>query len=72
MVPGRLERVDCGQDFLVYVDFAHTHHALQTVLSAISASVKGRIIWCSGAGGTGTKKRPKMGHIAEKYADVFG
>ncbi|MEK7776456.1 MAG: UDP-N-acetylmuramoyl-L-alanyl-D-glutamate--2,6-diaminopimelate ligase [Planctomycetota bacterium] len=72
MVPGRLERVDCGQDFLVYVDFAHTHHALQTVLSAISASVKGRIILVFGCGGNrDKKKRPKMGHIAEKYADVF-
>ena len=72
MVPGRLERVDCGQDFLVYVDFAHTHHALQTVLSAISASVKGRIILVFGCGGNrDKKKRPKMGHIAEKYADIF-
>ena len=72
MVPGRLERVDCGQDFLVYVDFAHTHHALQTVLSAISIAAKGRIILVFGCGGNrDKKKRPKMGHIAEKYADVF-
>ena len=71
-VPGRLERVDCGQDFLVYVDFAHTHHALQAVLSAISAAAKGRIILVFGCGGNrDKKKRPKMGHIAEKYADVF-
>ena len=71
-VPGRLERIDCGQDFLVYVDFAHTHHALQTVLSAISATAKGRIILVFGCGGNrDRKKRPKMGHIAEKYTDVF-
>ncbi|MBI5308467.1 MAG: UDP-N-acetylmuramoyl-L-alanyl-D-glutamate--2,6-diaminopimelate ligase [Planctomycetes bacterium] len=71
-VPGRLERVDCGQDFLVYVDFAHTHHALQAVLSAISAAANGRIILVFGCGGNrDKKKRPKMGHIAEKYADVF-
>ena len=71
-VPGRLERIDCGQDFLVYVDFAHTHHALQTVLSAISATAKGRIILVFGCGGNrDRKKRPKMGHIAEKYTDAF-
>ena len=71
MVPGRLERVDCGQDFLVYVDFAHTHHALQTVLSAISASVKGRIILVFGCGGTGTKRRGRKWGILRKNMRTF-
>lgn len=71
-VPGRLEKIDCGQDFHVYVDFAHTHQALQVVLSTLRETTKGRIILVFGCGGDrDRKKRPKMGHIAEKYSDIF-
>ncbi|MFN3531474.1 MAG: UDP-N-acetylmuramoyl-L-alanyl-D-glutamate--2,6-diaminopimelate ligase [Candidatus Brocadia sp.] len=71
VVPGRLEKVDCGQDFHVYVDFAHTHQALQVVLSTLREITTGRIILVFGCGGDrDRKKRPKMGHIAEKYADL--
>ena len=34
VVPGRLERVDAGQDFTVLVDYAHTPDALQSALGA--------------------------------------
>lgn len=71
VVPGRLEKVDCGQDFQVYIDFAHTHQALQVVLSTLREITTGRIILVFGCGGDrDRKKRPKMGHIAEKYADL--
>ncbi|NUO08595.1 MAG: UDP-N-acetylmuramoyl-L-alanyl-D-glutamate--2,6-diaminopimelate ligase [Candidatus Brocadia sp.] len=71
-VPGRLEKIDCGQDFHVYIDFAHTHQALQVVLSALRGVTTGRIILVFGCGGDrDRKKRPKMGHIAEKYSDLF-
>ncbi|OHB47428.1 MAG: UDP-N-acetylmuramoyl-L-alanyl-D-glutamate--2,6-diaminopimelate ligase [Planctomycetes bacterium GWF2_39_10] len=71
-VPGRLETLNFGQDFEVYVDFAHTHQALQVILSTLRAITKGRIILVFGCGGDrDRKKRPKMGHIAEKYSDVF-
>ncbi|GAN34954.1 MAG: UDP-N-acetylmuramoyl-L-alanyl-D-glutamate--2,6-diaminopimelate ligase [Candidatus Brocadia sinica] len=71
VVPGRLEKVDCGQDFHVYIDFAHTHQALQVVLSTLREITTGRIILVFGCGGNrDRKKRPKMGHIAEKYADL--
>lgn len=71
-VPGRLEKIDCGQDYPVYVDFAHTHQALQVVLRTLRDVAKGRIILVFGCGGDrDRKKRPKMGHIAEKYSDLF-
>ncbi len=71
-VSGRLERIDCGQDFRIYIDFAHTHQALQVTLSALRETTKGRILLVFGCGGDrDRKKRPKMGHIAEKYSDIF-
>ncbi len=71
-VPGRLEKIDCGQDFPIYIDFAHTHQALQIILSAVREVVEGRILLVFGCGGDrDRKKRPKMGHIAEKYSDLF-
>lgn len=71
-VPGRLEKIDCGQDFRIYVDFAHTHQALQVTLSALRETATGRILLVFGCGGDrDRKKRPKMGHIAEKYSDIF-
>jgi UDP-N-acetylmuramoyl-L-alanyl-D-glutamate--2,6-diaminopimelate ligase len=64
-VPGRLERVDLGQDFQVFVDFAHTADALQRVIHALRAITAGRIILCCGAGGDRDReKRPRMGQAA--------
>ncbi len=71
-VPGRLEKLDYGQDFDVYIDFAHTHQALQIILNTLRETTTGRIILVFGCGGDrDRKKRPKMGHIAEKYSDIF-
>ena len=71
-VPGRLEKLDYGQDFDIYIDFAHTHQALQIILSTLRETTTGRILLVFGCGGDrDRKKRPKMGHIAEKYSDVF-
>lgn len=71
-VPGRLEKIECGQDFPIYIDFAHTHQALQVVLSTLRGITTGRILLVFGCGGDrDRKKRPKMGHIAEKYSDFF-
>ncbi|OHB92840.1 MAG: hypothetical protein A2Z57_01365 [Planctomycetes bacterium RIFCSPHIGHO2_12_39_6] len=71
-VPGRLEKIDYGQDFHIYIDFAHTHQALQIILSTLRETTTGRIILVFGCGGDrDRKKRPKMGHIAEKYSDLF-
>jgi len=71
-IQGRLEKIDCGQDFHVFIDYAHTHHALQSILSSLREVTAGRIILVFGCGGDrDMKKRGKMGYIAEKYSDYF-
>jgi UDP-N-acetylmuramoyl-L-alanyl-D-glutamate--2,6-diaminopimelate ligase len=70
-VPGRLERVDAGQDFLAVVDYAHKPEALVAVLETLHASTAGRLILVFGAGGDRDRgKRPIMGEIAARIADV--
>ncbi len=69
-VNGRLERVDCGQDFAVFIDYAHTEDALINVLSTIRQTSKAKIILVFGCGGDRDKtKRPKMGSVACAMAD---
>jgi UDP-N-acetylmuramoyl-L-alanyl-D-glutamate--2,6-diaminopimelate ligase len=71
-VPGRLENVPCNHGFKVVVDYAHTPHALETVLHALKNLVKGRILLVFGCGGDRDKeKRPKMGRIADQKSDIF-
>jgi len=55
----------------VYVDFAHTPHALVTALTALRQHVMGRLIVITGAGGDrDTSKRPLMGAAAAGYSDL--
>ena len=70
-IPGRLERVSLPGDPVVLVDYAHTAHALESVLGAVAQLAPGRIILVFGCGGDRDKgKRPKMGRIASENADV--
>ncbi|MDQ2845547.1 MAG: UDP-N-acetylmuramoyl-L-alanyl-D-glutamate--2,6-diaminopimelate ligase [Actinomycetota bacterium] len=70
-VPGRMQRVDAGQDFLAVVDYAHKPAALAAVLDAVRGSVPGRIIAVIGAGGDrDTGKRALMGQAAAARADL--
>ncbi|MHA7650879.1 UDP-N-acetylmuramoyl-L-alanyl-D-glutamate--2,6-diaminopimelate ligase [Mycobacterium sp. ML4] len=69
-VPGRLEQVDRGQDFLALVDYAHKPGALRAVLSTLAQSDR-RLAVVFGAGGDRDPgKRAPMGAVAAELADL--
>ena len=69
-VPGRLEEVDCGQDFLALVDYAHKPGALRAVLTTLLQPDR-RLAVVFGAGGERDPgKRAPMGEIAAELADL--
>ncbi|MCM8812451.1 MAG: UDP-N-acetylmuramoyl-L-alanyl-D-glutamate--2,6-diaminopimelate ligase [Candidatus Omnitrophica bacterium] len=69
-VRGRLECVDAGQPFAVFVDYAHTEDALRNVLSALRQLQPQRLIVVFGCGGDrDCLKRPRMGEAAALLAD---
>ncbi len=78
VVPGRLERVrdPDGSDFgpgkcRVFVDFAHTPEALSGVIESVRPLCNGRLVVIFGCGGDRDRaKRPVMGEIAGRLADV--
>jgi UDP-N-acetylmuramoyl-L-alanyl-D-glutamate--2,6-diaminopimelate ligase len=70
-IPGRMERVDCGQKYYIFIDYAHTEDALENVLNAVRKICSKRIILVFGCGGDRDKtKRPKMGAVASRLADI--
>ncbi len=69
-VPGRFERIDCGQPFLVAVDYAHTDDALRNIIQVAREMTKGRVITLFGCGGDRDRaKRPLMGMAAGELSD---
>ncbi|MDT7793017.1 MAG: UDP-N-acetylmuramoyl-L-alanyl-D-glutamate--2,6-diaminopimelate ligase [Mycobacterium sp.] len=70
-VPGRLEPIDRGQDFLALVDYAHKPGALRAVLETLREQGEGRLAVVFGAGGNRDPgKREQMGRVAAELADL--
>jgi len=69
--PGRLERIPRA-GFHVFIDCAHTPHALEALLETLRPLVENRLLLVFGCGGDRDRgKRPLMGQVAERYADRF-
>ena len=62
---GRVERIECGQDFLAVVDYAHTPGSLTALYAAFPGKRKVCVLGNTG-GGRDTWKRPEMARIAEE------
>lgn len=72
-IPGRMEKIDMGQDFSAYVDFAHTPNALRQALTSARQLIgqSGRLIAIFGSAGLRDRaKRRMMAEIAQELADV--
>lgn len=74
-VPGRMEKIDLGQDFIALVDFAHTPNALRVALETVRQVVQasdppGRLIAVFGSAGLRDRqKRRMMAEVAIELAD---
>ena len=72
-IPGRMERIDEGQDFLALVDFAHTPNALKRALEAARTLIPAhkRVIAIFGSAGLRDRdKRRLMAEIGAELADL--
>lgn len=66
-IPGRYERIDCGQPFEVIVDYAHTPEEFAALFAAVAPTVHGSMVAVFGSvGADDREKRPIMAHLAEQ------
>ena len=70
-VRGRLEPVDLGQDFRVYIDFAHAAGSLASALAELRPFTQGRLIVVFGSTARSDHDRPGMGRAAAEFSDFF-
>ena len=69
-VPGRSELVDNKLDLTIMIDYAHSPESLQSILQAVKAYTRGRVISVFGCGGDRDPgKRPIMGEISGRIAN---
>jgi UDP-N-acetylmuramyl-tripeptide synthetase len=70
-VRGRLEAVELGQDFHVYIDFAHAAGSLASALAELRPFTRGRLIAVFGSTARSDHDRPGMGRAAAEFSDFF-
>ena len=72
-IPGRMERIDEGQDFNVIIDYAHTDDALKHACAMLSEITKGAVIVVFGCGGDRdrSKRRPMLTTVMQGSSRVF-
>jgi UDP-N-acetylmuramoyl-L-alanyl-D-glutamate--2,6-diaminopimelate ligase len=70
-VPGRMERIDLGQPFSAFVDFAHTPNALRVAIETVRRMTEKQVIVIFGSAGLRDReKRRMMAEVAVKLADI--
>jgi UDP-N-acetylmuramoyl-L-alanyl-D-glutamate--2,6-diaminopimelate ligase len=67
-IPGRVQKIDAGQDFTVIVDYAHTADSLEKLYQVFQSSKNICVLGGTG-GGRDVSKRAVMGKIADTYCD---
>jgi UDP-N-acetylmuramoyl-L-alanyl-D-glutamate--2,6-diaminopimelate ligase len=70
-VRGRLEAVELGQDFRVFIDFAHSAGALASALAELRPFTRGRLMVVFGSTARSDHDRPGMGRAAADFSDFF-
>ncbi len=73
LIPGRMEKINCGQNFTMIVDYAHEKQSITGVLETANAmkvqGAKTIILLGAEGGGRDKAKRPLMGEISAKLSD---
>jgi len=70
-ISGRLEHLDYGQKYQIYLDYAHTINATKNILKLLKKNCKNRLITVVGcAGGRDKTKRSKIGKIVTKLSNI--
>jgi UDP-N-acetylmuramoyl-L-alanyl-D-glutamate--2,6-diaminopimelate ligase len=71
LVPGRMESVEAGQPFEVFVDYSHTARSLWNAINTLRPLTSGKVISVFGCSGDRDQtKRPQMGKVVAEHADV--
>ncbi|QDU29612.1 MurE-like ligase [Anatilimnocola aggregata] len=70
-IPGRLQRIECGQNFNVFVDSARSPEGLAASLRSLRQAGTGRIICVMGCqGGKDKETRPRIGHVLDRCTQL--
>ena len=69
-IPNRMERIECGQPFGVFLDVADTPDRLAAALKTLRQLRQGRVICIAKADIANASLRPLLGRVLERYSDI--